>query len=134
MMRSMPYQNVPKRKFRSKIFRDQTERDIVDKIASFFDEKNKALSLLKRNINNGYISTPDKDMPIQEFLKVQQEAWVERQSLRIPHSIQFLRNSIPTKSLTSAYFCHGYPRLGNLDMTEGNRETADGPSQFREDQ
>jgi len=52
------------------------------------------VELLKKSIYNGYIETPVKIMLIQEFLKVQQQAWTERQRVGTSHAIQFLRNSI----------------------------------------
>jgi len=86
----------------------------LNQIASLFDERDKAFSLLYGHINNGYISTPDRDMPIQDFLKVHQEAWQKRQSSGIPNSIEFLRNSIMAwpKAVTA------YRQSISLDETE----------------
>ena len=105
MKRSMPPRIIAKREFRSRFFRSEAEQNLVDQIASLFDEKNKALSLLKKSIYNGFIETPAKIMSIQEFLKVQTEAWTERQRSHIPHGIQFLRNSISASPQTY------YPRV-----------------------
>lgn len=125
MKRSIPSQKAAERKFRSKFFRNEAEQNIVDQIASFFDERKKAFSLLKKNIYNGLIETPVKIMSIQEFLKIQQEAWTERKRLHIPHSIHFLRDSILADKQTSA----NYPRrrdfdpyAADLDSIEGDRE------------
>jgi alpha-amylase/alpha-mannosidase (GH57 family) len=118
-MHSKSSKEVIKRKFRSKLIRNETERQMLKKIASFFDETDKAYSLLRRNINNGYFCTPDKDVPIQEFLEAHQEAWEKRQGSGAAHSISILQNSIVKQALT-VYSSSGLPR--NLDEIENCRD------------
>jgi len=137
-MRSRPSPDAPKRRPRRRFIRNEEERKMIDQIAGFFDERDKAFSLLKASINNGYIITPYKDMPIQEFLKVQQGDWKERQNSSIPHKIQFLRNSLSAgpQAPTNLY---DFDSGENLDEIEGDRDRwlellrSNGPSQFSED-
>ena len=114
-----PSAGAIKRKSRAKIIRNDAEKSALNEIASFFDERDKAFSLLRRNINNGYICTPDRDIPILDFLKVHQEAWEKRQSSGIPNSIEFLRNSIVTWSNTVTACSQPI----SLDQTEGIRDS-----------
>src|SRR5579862_3606410 len=96
--------NTPKKKPRRRIIRNEEEKSALNQIASFFDERDKAYSLLYRNINNGFIRTPDNDMTIQDFLKIHQEAWQKRKESRTPNSLEFLRSSMVTWAQTSTSF------------------------------
>jgi len=122
-MRLTSIPSIRKSKPRRRIIRNDEEKHALDQIAAIFDEQEKAFSLLKRNLNNGYINTPDGDLPIQEFLKAQLTAFEKRQSLGISNSIQFLRGSILTRALT----CGGFSQAGegvNLDEIEQARDAA----------
>jgi hypothetical protein len=114
--------NAPKRKPRARIIRNESERSALNQIASFFDERERAFSFLKRNLNNGYISTPDRDLPVQDFLRVHQEAWEKRQISCIPNSIEFLRNSILTRTQTIGSISQRTAGLG-LDEIERRRDS-----------
>lgn len=119
MTRKIAKRSDPIRKTRRRIITTKDERSLLNQIASLFDESEKAFSLLYRHINNGYICTPDKDLPILDFLKVHQEAWEKRQSSGIPNSIEFLRNSIVTWSKTVT----SYGQPISLDETERIRDS-----------
>ena len=120
-MSHKPSKDASKPSSRRKIIRNEMERQTLLQIAQLFDESEKAYALLKRQINNGYISTPDKDMPIQDFLKAHQEEWLRRNELEIPHSIQFLRDSLSSRILSSTSLEHSYGG-SNLDQIEGKSD------------
>lgn len=118
----IPLRDGAKRKQRQKVIRTEAERRMLEQIAGFFDDTSKAYSLLRRNINNGFITTPEKELSIQEFLQAQREAWESRESLGTPHSIRFLQNGILTRELMSTGFDRQSGELPNLDQIEGHRD------------
>lgn len=77
---------------------------ILRQIASFYDESEEALVLLRKSHSSGFINTPGKEVAIWDFLSSQRLEWEERKRQHVAHSLSFLKNKImPGRSFAASY-------------------------------
>ena len=119
---SKPLRLVRELKLRPGYFRNEGEWQVVNRIADLFDERGQALRLLMRNIKDGHIRTPDRAIPIREFLRFQIEARQKRQESGVFHSGRILERTLTNLASASSIIYPPSGPLPNLDQTEGRRD------------
>ena len=110
-----------RRKSSPSFVRSDAEWRILTRIASLFDEEQEALALLTKNLKDGHIRTPDRAVPLREFLRTHQDAWQKRHESGAHHTVRILERSLV--NLASSNQCASpSSRLANLDEIERRRD------------